>query len=76
MSDFQIVRLKGGYRIHRKVAGEWAAICGAQPREVVTVGRRMRRRAGWWRYKDDYEFPHPVGSPFDSRCKVCFKPPE
>lgn len=74
MSDFQIVRIKGGYRIHRKVAGEYSAICGAKP--GISKARRMRDRTGWWIYRDDYEFPHPFGAIHDMRCKVCFKPPE
>lgn len=74
MSDFKIVRLKGGHRMHRKLTGETAAICGAKP--GVSHAHCMKDRTGWWVYKDDFEFPWPMGHHFDSRCKVCFKPPE
>ena len=74
MSDFQIARIKGGYRMHRKLPGEYVAICGAKP--GVSKARHMRDRTGWAIYRDDYEFPHAFGAVHDMRCKVCFKPPE
>lgn len=74
MSDFQVCRLKGGYRIHRKLAGEKKAICGAEPHEVVRRNRNMRSRAGWWIYKDSFD-PVPANPLFDFRCKICFAPP-
>ena len=75
MSDFQVCRLKGGYRIHRKLTGESNAICGATYHEVVTKNRCMRHRAGWWIYKESFD-PLPANPRFDFRCKTCFKRPE
>lgn len=78
MSDFQICRLKGGHRLHRKLVGEVTAICGAEPmRRENSKGSafNMKFRAGWWIYRDGFDAA-PANPRFDFRCKICFKPPE
>lgn len=71
MSDFQICRIKGGYRIHRKLRGEYVALCGAKPGK--SRASRMRDRTGWAIYTE-----RPVyGEQFQSLyCAACFKAPE
>ena len=44
MSDFQIARLKGGHRMHRKLAGEWRALCGGAGLILCSVTLTERER--------------------------------
>jgi hypothetical protein len=40
-------RLNGGYTYHLVPEGADKALCGAYPKSVRTVGRKMRIRACW-----------------------------